>query len=583
MAPTRLINTKTLDFEEPGDQIPYAILSHRWLDEEVSFQEWCDRQTRSEIAERKGYKKIRSFCREARDDGFDYVWVDTNCIDKANFSELSEAINSMFGWYRDAAACYVYLHDLDHEPATRVPDLLQRYGSRCEWFSRGWTLQELLAPTAMRFYARDWVFLGYKEILYETLSELTGINEKYLKTPDRIFEASISERMSWMSQRQTTKPEDIAYSLIGIFDINMPLLYGEGGIKAFRRLQEEIIKVSTDQTIFAWEWPRGWDAGTKDWVTLFAPTPMAFRNSGGYTPDDRLLDGASSLYSMSNFGLSISLQIIQSCSSQSMKSLNLGASSQLVYAGLHCVVDVGNAPHEELTAPRTRSLVAIPLLKQSNHFFRAAFPSMPIPINRLWQAERTLIYAPRLREIGSDVRHSIDMSIETRDRLEGRYCFFVFTTNEFWEIGDAISTPFWTKFEGLSCYIGNLGRTRSNSEAIILGIKHAHHPGSQFFLYLGLTKRKGQNRTHCHIEEAHESEGPTERNRDRWVKSITGSPGNQEVTRSAAKVKLESLVTMPNGMKFIPVYFGVYSFRPPRETPSQAPKSSVAGIIGADA
>lgn len=164
------------------------------------------------------------------------------CIDKTSTAELSEAINSMFRWYRNAAVCYAYLAD--------VEEISQLADSR--WLTRGWTLQELVAPKDLRFYTTDWKYLGSKgdPQLLDSLSRATHIERSVLST-GQFENVTIAKRMSWAAGRETTRVEDSAYCLLGIFDVNMPLLYGEGR-KAFRRLQEEILKVSDDHTLFAW-------------------------------------------------------------------------------------------------------------------------------------------------------------------------------------------------------------------------------------------------------------------------------------------------------------------------------------------
>ncbi|KAH7141337.1 hypothetical protein B0J13DRAFT_585727 [Dactylonectria estremocensis] len=194
----RLINVQTLKFEEFFDNaVPeYAILSHTWGDAE-------DAET----------------CNEARRHRLDYVWIDTCCIDKTSSPELSEAINSMF--------CQLPVESM---PRLKAPS---------RWFTRGWTLQSFLPLKLSR------------------VCLITGIDEVYLV--DSVYETrtgllqkeSIAERMSWASQRTTRRKEDIAYSLLGIFGVNMPLIYGEGG-KAFLRLQEEIMRSAFNPTLLCW-------------------------------------------------------------------------------------------------------------------------------------------------------------------------------------------------------------------------------------------------------------------------------------------------------------------------------------------
>ncbi|KAI9645223.1 hypothetical protein NHQ30_005957 [Ciborinia camelliae] len=324
----RLINATTLDFEEfHGDDIPkYAILSHTWDTEEVTFQEW--ERDRKACEAKAGYAKIRETCRLALRDGLNYAWVDTNCIDKRSSAELSEAINSMFAWYGNAVVCYAFLSDVEVGGGRGAYDgdddrgLVDDYGlsddlefqarfRKSRWFTRGWTLQELLAPITVIFYSREWIRLGAKSsYLTGLISDITGIDPSYLvgysRTP--MAAASIALRMFWLSQRKTTRVEDMAYCMLGIFDINMPLLYGEG-TKAFVRLQEEIIKVSVDHTIFCWTWT---DPVSPEWQSLPAPSPDTFQKSRDFFSENTL--GHASPYSMTNEGLSIHLPIIQAWS-----------------------------------------------------------------------------------------------------------------------------------------------------------------------------------------------------------------------------------------------------------------------------
>jgi len=308
----RLINATTLRLEQFFSDVPeYAILSHTWGDDEVTLQDW----ERLEDAQTKtGYAKIEGSCRQALRDGINYVWVDTNCIDKTSSSELSEAINSMFSWYRDSKICYAYLADVSQETPDKSNISQAVRGSR--WFTRGWTLQELIAPTALTFYSREWVQLGTKMAWRPLISELTGIDSDYLRNPRKIQQASVARRMSWMSRRVTTRVEDMAYCMLGIFDINMALLYGEG-TKAFLRLQEEIIRVSNDQTIFCWQSaPRLGPKGQipHDWLSILAPHPAVFHESGHFFSQPSNPGVTGMPYSITNFGLSITLPLLYTTS-----------------------------------------------------------------------------------------------------------------------------------------------------------------------------------------------------------------------------------------------------------------------------
>ncbi|RYP72386.1 hypothetical protein DL769_004458 [Monosporascus sp. CRB-8-3] len=243
------INTTTLKLEqflEPREE-KYAILSHTWEDGEVSFYEFANLD---EAKNKKGFAKIEMTCRMASDRGLKYAWVDTCCIDKTSSAELTEAINSMFRWYRDSQVCFAYISDLaPGRPGGRYWGWL--FDKEYRWFTRGWTLQELIAPNRVEFYDKIWQYRGNKTNLYIGLSRITGIDEDILTNKADLVDVPMGRKMSWASSRRTSRVEDVAYCLLGIFDVNMPLIYGEGK-KAFLRLQEEISKQTNDLSLFAW-------------------------------------------------------------------------------------------------------------------------------------------------------------------------------------------------------------------------------------------------------------------------------------------------------------------------------------------
>ena len=301
------VNAQKLELTEFfGDNIPpFAILSHTWGDEEVTFQDL----QRGHYEHKSGFAKIYLTCQQAKRDGLSWCWVDTCCIDKSSSAELSEAINSMFSWYARARVCYAYLSDvcaavrrdsrgetqspvegfvevyeevcLDlrvgaqvHVERTRTyestlrnqattmpllephnPENTTTYAPNCvsfcdsRWFRRGWTLQELIAPRRLKFFGRSWEPLGERdeELLY-TVVECTGLSPTVFGNSRALRETPIAQRMSWMARRQTTRKEDEAYCLLGIFGVHMPLLYGEAGM-AFVRLQDELIKRFRDHSL----------------------------------------------------------------------------------------------------------------------------------------------------------------------------------------------------------------------------------------------------------------------------------------------------------------------------------------------
>lgn len=314
---------------------PYAILSHTWSpspDDEVTFQEFISLPPHElEKKKEKGYAKIKQTCHRAKKSGIDGAWVDTCCIDKSSSVELAEASNSMWGWYRGATVCFAVLGDLEplpkgmgghglgknasgerwregdgksnvgsgsdagsnvstgsetgsatssHSQAGRMDHLIShdekvaRFKS-CRWFTRGWTVQELIAPSRIGFYNSKWEFVGEKSSLKHVLAEITQINESVLENSALLPTIPVAQRMSWASSRVTTRPEDMAYCLLGIFDVQIPLLYGEGE-KAFIRLQEKIVKETNDFSLLAWKTDK--KSGTqhqKHWG-LLAPSPKEF-------------------------------------------------------------------------------------------------------------------------------------------------------------------------------------------------------------------------------------------------------------------------------------------------------------------
>ncbi|KAH9213242.1 heterokaryon incompatibility protein-domain-containing protein, partial [Leptodontidium sp. 2 PMI_412] len=240
----RLLDTTTLELHEFfGSDIPYyAILSHRWEDDEVTFQDLVNGIGPS----RKGYLKVQGCCRKAARDGWRYAWVDSCCIDKSSSAELSEAINSMFQWYRGSQVCYAFLSDVPEGLTIKKHHKKRSKFRKSKWWTRGWTLQELLAPRKVVFYDCGWGEIGTRGYLQGLVHSITGIRDL-----DNFMQASIARKMSWASKRKTKRVEDQAYCLLGIFNVNMPPLYGEGQ-KAFERLQLEILKTSDDESIFAW-------------------------------------------------------------------------------------------------------------------------------------------------------------------------------------------------------------------------------------------------------------------------------------------------------------------------------------------
>lgn len=277
-----------------------------------------------------GYTKILSAAKQALSDGIQYLWADTICIDRTNGYEISEAINAMFTWYSNAAVCYAHLEDVVFQEYKSGYRTWEHDFAESRWFTRGWTLQELVAPKKVVFFAKGWQWLGTKadSTLSKVVEKVTKIEAKVLSDPGQIFRTCIARRMAWASARKTTRPEDIAYSLMGIFGVNMQLLYGEGGENAFVRLQEEIIKTSDDHTLFAWGLvgsngkkednvvPTHYDSLEEfdhdemvGMTGILARSPADFAGMDGVVPATTTMPEGDASYKMTNKGLKIRLKL----------------------------------------------------------------------------------------------------------------------------------------------------------------------------------------------------------------------------------------------------------------------------------
>jgi len=375
----RLINTSNFDFEEFfGDKVPkYTILSHTWGEDELSFHDWRDSSLRAQRVKTKGYVKIQEACRVAAK-STNYLWIDTVCINKESSAELSEAINSMFAWYQNSAVCIAWLDDFVCD-FTDPKSWGRLQGVR--WFTRGWTLQELLAPREVEFFDASWQHFGTKTTLAIHLSVVTGIHVDYLSEPESIFRAPVARRMSWVATRTTSRAEDIAYCMLGIFEINMPLLYGEGS-RAFIRLQEEIIARTNDHTIFCWSWPTAADLDSHpSWYGCLAPRPITFRDSGRFEEDQshtlapNPANVSSSDHQLTNNGLRINLRVME-CLLPDFKLV---------------IFDV----KDPATGSQVPSLLAVcvQVSKGPQHLARSRFPNRLLRIPLWWmdnQARRTV-------------------------------------------------------------------------------------------------------------------------------------------------------------------------------------------------
>lgn len=350
----RLINCETGKLEwffvsQTVKPPPYAILSHTWDgDTEVTYQDYVDFLAGQGKQPQKNWTKVEKSIVVTLNskERLKYIWIDTCCIDKSNTSELSEAINSMFKWYARAEVCYAQIADFESEfvPTNEMPG----YGSNnswalghqsyemplvpanpqltetardrlrgCRWFTRGWTLQELIAPPTVEFFDGNWIHFGNRNELGDLLTSVTRIDKRIFESPGTthqerdimsiLSKMTIAKKMSWAQNRQTAKTEDIAYSLLGIFGVNMAMTYGEEN-KAFIRLQKEILAQYNDLSIFAWTAnPTGNYGIVPEFRGILAHSPAEFANAGSFEPSRNAI--ANPDFTLTNNGLKISAQV----------------------------------------------------------------------------------------------------------------------------------------------------------------------------------------------------------------------------------------------------------------------------------
>ena len=269
----RLLNIVSLELSGPyvANEVPdYVILSHRWSTEEVTFADLRKAplsDLQSSTRRMKGFAKIQGACELARLNGYEWIWIDSCCIDKSSSAELQEAVNSMWRYYEESNICYAYLADIPDSEAGWSDETFVT----SEWFTRGWTLQELIAPASVEFYAKNWKPIGTKFERYECIAKTTSIDEDILVHNRALDLYNGAQRLSWAAHRKVTREEDAAYSLLGLFDVNLPLLYGEGREKAFVRLQKAIYDSTADHSLLLFRYSH-YDDGQP----LLADSPVRF-------------------------------------------------------------------------------------------------------------------------------------------------------------------------------------------------------------------------------------------------------------------------------------------------------------------
>ncbi|OAX35521.1 hypothetical protein K503DRAFT_364265 [Rhizopogon vinicolor AM-OR11-026] len=228
-----------------------VMLSHRWEENEPLLHNIQDKNV-YELHALSGIAKSQSFCKTARDAGYRWAWIDTCCIDQTNNVEVQQSVNSMFLWYRHAALTIIYLSDV---PRSSKSGAL----AMSIWNKRGWTVQEFLAPKVVLFYQHDWTLYlddrspNHKDCpaIMRELGDATGIDAQALGAFYPGMRGA-RDKLQWVSRRVTTLQEDVAYSLFGIFDVHLAVIYGEKKHNALGRLLQEVVAQSGDITCLDW-------------------------------------------------------------------------------------------------------------------------------------------------------------------------------------------------------------------------------------------------------------------------------------------------------------------------------------------
>ena len=475
----RLLNTKTHELQE-FHALPehYAILSHTWGTEEVTYQHLLAGTGRK----RQGWKKLEGACALAAKDGWELLWMDTCCIDKTDSVDLSEAINSMYRWYQASSVCYAYLEDVelvDGSPVSTWNDsawpekiksrrefqhyrktnpttswhLARQQGHLCwkgifsRWFTRGWTLQELLAPEFLLFLDKEWSIIGGRRQWSAQIQAMTAIDHRYLSGERSIHDKNkcpAATKFGWASLRTTSRPEDQIYCLIGLLNVNMSLLYGEGAQNAFHRLQRKIIKRSNDESILAWQWP---NSTPMQWDNILAPTLDFFQWLTGVP--HRELNYELELYAfeadrdefvVTNKGLKVNVPLMKAIvnSGQRYKSTDASPSNErsgmrdpTFHLRLNCrlVVLEKSLSFLPITIPLNRDPVRNEVFVRHKPLLNF---NLPLPETH---KSRTLYL-----KHDADVRYS-----QVQSQWRPRQSYFRI------EVADGISIPTFFTFEGMEC------------------------------------------------------------------------------------------------------------------------------------
>ncbi|KAL0945654.1 hypothetical protein HGRIS_014808 [Hohenbuehelia grisea] len=354
----------------------YAILSHRWEKDELDYtkakalpQNFLQRRFKSQ-----GREKIRKFCEQASQYSCDYVWFDTGCIDKSSSSELEESIRSMFNWYRNSEICIVYL--------AGTKSMLDPH-KKDDWFKRGWTLQELLAPPRMKFFNSDWTPTTSSQYDIDRTTTLTRRVPEFsvrLSAASGIYPVErlhnyvpgveqAREVLHWASARQTTRPEDMAYCLIGLLNLELSVAYGEGYPTAFYRLQVEVMRRTEDRGLFFWS------GSPSSHSSMLAATVFGFRQPVPWSDDGVRSDGYYSAcldrdptITLTNCGIRMSIPLysveLDPTTRNTSRKTTGGRTYSLVLwvPGLGCRANIQIWFHREVKASEIRQDWAIGLL-----------------------------------------------------------------------------------------------------------------------------------------------------------------------------------------------------------------------------
>ncbi|KAK4451675.1 hypothetical protein QBC34DRAFT_269430, partial [Podospora aff. communis PSN243] len=324
-----LLNLHSRSLHSFPDEAPfprYAILSHTWADGEQGVSNY-EIRTRGLDAIQGQRDKIVGCFKQAKADGYQYVWIDLCCVNQTDENALKACILAMHRWYQNAGVCYVFLPDVEAGDDPRGP--LSSFQNSI-WFTKGWTLQELLAPAEVRFYDKSWTFIGTKKDLCHAIEGITGIPRAILAGTQELRCASVAQRLSWAAGRKTTQAEDQAYCLQGLFDVALPARYDEGIENAFRRLQEEIMKSPhADDSILAWGLGPGGGlhpTPSRAIPGVLASTPADFLNSGQVVP---IRDAGRGPFNLVDGCLELNLSIRDTSDGQVFGVLNCGPSEDL--------------------------------------------------------------------------------------------------------------------------------------------------------------------------------------------------------------------------------------------------------------